>query len=158
MVVAIIAVLVGIAMLAGDAGRKVARDNKRANDIAIIRLKLETYRDQKGVYPAKLSQLVPTYMSSIPSDPSPGIEYQYAGLTFSTLTGTDTASCLTYHLGTTFETNGSVLSKRAGQEPLGNNLDKHYQICDGSNPDILDGTTDKVYDVVSPDAFQKINP
>jgi len=44
-------------------------DNETQNRLLIVALALRAYRVEHGAYPAKLSALVPTYLSAIPADP-----------------------------------------------------------------------------------------
>jgi len=44
-------------------------DNETQNRLLIVALALRAYRVEHGAYPAKLSALVPAYLSSIPGDP-----------------------------------------------------------------------------------------
>lgn len=85
----IIAVLVAIGMVSYSSVNKRSRDAKRRGDLEQMRSALELYRSENGYYPAvntlgwdtaaNLStELVPSFMPSIPSDPkSPDIRYSY---------------------------------------------------------------------------------
>lgn len=144
-VVAIIGVLSAIAIIGGLSARKVARDNQRVSDISLIQLKLEAYRDQNGVYPATLNQLVTSkYLPTLLKDPQ-GSDYLYVGTNVSRVDG----PCTGYHLGTILEAKNSSLDnakhKSAGYK------------CAGSTSGDFDasvnpsGATDNLYyDVVSP--------
>ncbi len=53
-------------------------DTRRIEDIHQIRVALELYREEKGVYPNDLNELVASgYMSVIPQDPSGNPNYSY---------------------------------------------------------------------------------
>lgn len=142
--VAIIAVLVGIAVVAGGSTRSAGRDNQRVSDIGLIRLKLEAYRDAKGIYPATLADLVSGgYLSVSPKDPSTKVDYYYSQLRF--VSG-DSSSCgVSYHLGANLETKSPALKQSAGG--IGGLL----TVCNGNDFTV---TPDKTYDVISPDAFK----
>ncbi len=149
-VIAIIAVLVGIITAAGNAAKKTVRDNQRVTDIRLLQVKIGSYREINGVYPATLDQLG---LSQMPLDPLTKAEYMYAGLSFSGST-----ECATYHLGATLETTANALSQKASQGILGNNRQTSYTLCTNSSITSgadFDGTAALVYDVVSPDSFQK---
>lgn len=145
-VVAIIIILVSIAILAGTSARSIARDNERVNNIAILRLKLEAYRDQKGVYPPTLDKLVSEkYISSIPVGTS-GHEYKYAGEAY-----TSGGACTDYHLGVLFETKSSALDKAvkkvAGNSCIGGGVSS---VPFNANVPFGNATDNLWYDVVSP--------
>jgi type II secretory pathway pseudopilin PulG len=142
-VVGIIIILVGIAIMAGNSARAVARDNQRLTDIRLLQLKLEDYRDQNGAYPATLDQLG---LTSMPQDPATHAPYQYAGLTFSGST-----NCLNYHLGATLETNASALGQRAGRS----NLPTPYVLCSESLNDFNATANPLIYDLASPSSFKQ---
>ena len=142
-VVAIIGILSAVAIIGGVSARRVARDNQRVSDISLLRLKLEAYRDQKGVYPATLDQLVSAgYLSVVPKDPQ-GNPYGYAGLPLSGST-----VCSSYHLGALLEAKSTSLSNAKPSS-------KSATVCSGSNADFeasvpTSGTNDLYYDFVSP--------
>lgn len=157
-VIAIIGILVVIAIMAGESAKKVARDNQRQSDIALLRIKLESYRGENGSYPATLEQLA---LSQMPLDPQSNQPYLYAGLVFDS--SANSANCMSYHLGATFETTASALKQKAGQGSLGSNLQIIYKLCSNDgivSGDDFDGTVSTTYDVVSPNAFQQaiVNP
>lgn len=53
------------------------RDWERYRNINDIRITLSSYINRLGGYPAKLSDLVPDFISEIPADPASGLEYHY---------------------------------------------------------------------------------
>ncbi|MFA5134165.1 MAG: hypothetical protein WC505_00035 [Patescibacteria group bacterium] len=58
-----------------------SRDNKRLTDMKMLRIMLESYRDDNGNYPETLDALVPDYLEVIPSNPGPGGQpYTYTGI------------------------------------------------------------------------------
>ena len=97
-VIGIIGVLIGLSIVAFQAARKSARDNKRKTDLAEIRSNIEIYRTDCGEYPAAItfgSALNGgvavcsgnVYMSLVPRDPmyaSTAKNYYYARLTTNT--------------------------------------------------------------------------
>lgn len=54
-----------------------ARDAQRKADIVQIKLGATLYQDANGVYPAFLGDMVPEYLSSVPTDPGTGELYSY---------------------------------------------------------------------------------
>lgn len=57
------------------------RDTKRLSDIKMIQVALESYKKASAAYPESLSQLVPTYLKDLPTNPSPGgMEYSYTAI------------------------------------------------------------------------------
>lgn len=89
-VIVVIAILAAITTVAYNGMQQRARDTDRTSDVMAIQKALELYRVDNGVYPSVgtdnigynvttlASALVPTYMSAIPSDPSPSaMNYQY---------------------------------------------------------------------------------
>ena len=135
-VIAIIIVLVAIAIAAGDAAKKVARDNQRKTDITLLQLKLEAYRGQNGLYPGTngLGDLVTkSFVSALPKDPANGNDYQYIPLQFSS------GAC-----GTSYELYATLENKNNDKHvTLTNGLSK----CGGTLPATVDGS---IYDVTSP--------
>lgn len=54
------------------------RDQKRAADLGEISVALQKFYDEKRSYPNSLQQLIPDYLSSLPTDPlSPKYNYRY---------------------------------------------------------------------------------
>jgi general secretion pathway protein G len=83
---AIIAVLMGVSLVAYQGTRKAARDSKRKADLEQIRSALEIYRtDQRTYYPSnsfpfdqKFFVGNDVYMEKVPTDPlSPTYKYHY---------------------------------------------------------------------------------
>lgn len=75
-VILIIAVLGAMGMVAYGQANKSARDGKRKADIESIRQALILYRTENGCYPASHNSIVPTYISTMPTDPQPS-SYSY---------------------------------------------------------------------------------
>lgn len=79
-VIAIIGILVAVGTVSYQRAVQLSRDSKRKTDLEQIRQALETYRSEIGSYPSTNTweaDLVPDYISSIPSDPKSN-EYVYA--------------------------------------------------------------------------------
>jgi len=135
-VIAIIGILASI-IIASLASAKVrARDAQRLDSIKEMRNALTLYyNDNQESYPSTLSQLVPTFLPSLPVDPLTGAQYQYAGLIV------DDTTCQEYHLGIALEQNIS-------NGPLASDTDAAAATeCTGSAVDF--SGTDPVYDVKS---------
>jgi prepilin-type N-terminal cleavage/methylation domain-containing protein len=144
--VSIIAVLSLIAIAAGMSAKANARDNQRLSDLKLIQIKLESFRDEKGAYPAKLEQLKSEFISQMPIDPVTKLEYRYAG---TTLEGSVAKTCLSYHLGAILETKRGIIPAPS------NKLKGINCINNGNTSDDFDApASDNWYDVESPDAFQ----
>ena len=68
-VVAIIGVLASIVIGSFSGSRERARDAVRISDLQQLSLNMALYRDANGTYPGDLSDLVPTFIPAVPSDP-----------------------------------------------------------------------------------------
>ena len=94
-VIAIIGMLAATVLTSLGAARSKGRDAKRISDLKNIELALALYADSnKGKCPAAIANLVSTYMTSEPKDPSDDKSYKYQ------CTGNK------YHVGASLE-NGS---------------------------------------------------
>jgi len=107
-VIAIIGILSSVVLASLNTARAKGRDARRVSDIKQIQLALELYADQNfGKYPTTLCTgtgcIAPTYISTLPTDPSAGASYKYAAL------GTGT-NCTGYHLGAVLEQSNPVLT------------------------------------------------
>ncbi|MEK7535854.1 MAG: type II secretion system protein [Patescibacteria group bacterium] len=93
-VIAIIGILSSVVLASLNTAREKARDARRISDIKNLQLALELHADDNdGNYADVLvDDLVPTYISSIPTDPSTGAAYLFAS---------DGGN--EYHLGATLE-------------------------------------------------------
>ena len=61
-----------------DLSNALSRDQKREQDLAALSEALQKYQAAKKSYPNSLQQLVPDYLSSLPTDPlSPKYSYRY---------------------------------------------------------------------------------
>ena len=89
-VIVIIAILAAITTVAYNGLQQRARDAERTSEVAALQKALELYRIDNGAFPSVgtdnigynvttlAAALVPTYMNTIPSDPSPSAtNYQY---------------------------------------------------------------------------------
>lgn len=110
-VIAIIGILASIVLASLNTARRKSRDARRIADIKQIQLALELYFDAASEYPTAASNALmsPTYMPSVPTDPTGAIAYRYHGLISNA--GTDcvaTDTCLFYHLGANLEESGNT--------------------------------------------------
>lgn len=79
-VISIIGILVATGIVSYQKAIQLSRDSKRKTDLEQIRQALETYRSEKGTYPATgtwQTDLSPSYITTIPTDPKSGT-YTYA--------------------------------------------------------------------------------
>jgi prepilin-type N-terminal cleavage/methylation domain-containing protein len=118
-VIAIIALLAGIIMASLTTARQKSRDSKRIADIKNIELALSLYYNDNYRYPVNIyasgsGTLIPTYLSSMPTDPSYQVTvatcatapttagcYPYAGIQSG-------SSCTSFHLGANLEQIGNT--------------------------------------------------
>ena len=105
-VISIMATMSAIVYSSFDASRAKSRDQKRISDISTIQISLEQYFQKNGIYPLTLSLLVPTYLSSIPTDPSTNMDY---GANYFPISKglSSSNNCVSYQLWTKFEINNS---------------------------------------------------
>jgi len=130
-VIAIIGILSSVVLASLNDARQKSRDAKRIADVKQMQLALELFFDSNGSYPSSTSQLAPSYISVVPTDPVGGGAYLYAGL------GSG-ATCTDYHLGTTLEQTTHTV--------LGSDADATAgTACTGSGTDFAG--TDPIYDV-----------
>ncbi len=148
-VIAIIGLLSSVVLSSLNTARSKGRDARRISDVKQIQLALELYADQNlGRYPQTLCTgttgcIAPTYISTLPTDPSTGANYAYAAL------GSLTA-CTGYHIGTALELNNPVLGGDADAVST-------TGICSGSNANFAGDSeactttsgTEKCFDVVN---------
>lgn len=80
------------------------RDLERYRAVEVIRIALNSYRGEMDDYPGSLDELIPRYLTAIPTDPSDGAPYAYV----KTTTG--------YRLSVIFEKN--ILAFAAGEHIL----------------------------------------
>ncbi|HYF13002.1 MAG TPA: type II secretion system protein [Candidatus Paceibacterota bacterium] len=112
MVIAIMGILAGIITASLGDARKSGRDAKRIADVKNIQLSLALYHNDNLRYPHSLSQLVPTYLASVPKDPDPNRTYIYVGLMPG---GANCGVGSKYHLGARLElATNPLLNEDAG--------------------------------------------
>ena len=160
-VVAIIGILVGIVIAAGDAAKKTTRDNQRRTDISLLQIKLEAYRaDNGGLYPTSLDQLTtPNSLGNVyitaatmPKDPLSKAEYMYDPLQL----GTNSATCgMSYYLRADLENNNPKYDIDFVNEL--SNSNPSFKSC-GTTDYVSTPTTpprgSQTYEVVSPEVSQ----
>ena len=101
-VIAIIGLLASIILVSLSSAKAKGRDARRISDLKQLQLALELYYDANSVFPATLSALTgPGYIATIPTDPMGGTQYTYVPYTSSAAT----PACISYHLGTSLESN-----------------------------------------------------
>lgn len=81
-VIAIIGILIAVGSISYTRAVKLSRDSRRKTDLEQIRQALETYRSENNAYPTDStlnSSLVPSYLTTMPTDPkaSTGAVYTY---------------------------------------------------------------------------------
>ena len=77
-VLGVISILAATVMVSLSDSRVKARDAQRVSELQNLKVALELYRDANGgTYPASLSDLTPTYVDPVPSDPLSGNAYTY---------------------------------------------------------------------------------
>jgi general secretion pathway protein G len=136
-VITIIGILSSITIASLNVSRAKGRDAARISDIKQLQLTLELYYNSgNNKYPAALSTLSPTYISTIPKDPKTDANYYYA----------QTGSGTGYHLGALLE----VYNDGA----LQNDVDATTTNFGGATSDCVNAgitvaTNERCYDVVS---------
>lgn len=100
-VIAIIGILAAVVMVSLNSARSKARDAQRKSDITNVSLANEMYYDAQTIpaYAAAISDMVPTYLARVPTDPQTAAAYTY------TPSGTPPSSytvCATLEAGGTF--------------------------------------------------------
>ena len=101
-VITIIGILTTLGTMSYVTSLKAARDTRRKTDLEQIRQALESYRSTSGIYPVAspgISALKPSYMTTIPTDPSTSASYGYLNPTSTT-----------YSLCTKLENSSSTLT------------------------------------------------
>lgn len=92
-VIAIMGIIIAVGTISYITALKQSRDTRRKTDLEQIRSALETYRSENGTYPNSLTLLSPTFMTTVPVDPSTSTDYTYT-----------LSSSYTYSLCATLET------------------------------------------------------
>jgi prepilin-type N-terminal cleavage/methylation domain-containing protein len=103
-VIAIIGILSSVVIASMNSARVKARDGRRVSDISSIKLALDLYYDEHQSYPLNYSALAtglaPSYIPTIPVDPSTSHTYYYAAMGCA---AGPVAPCTGYHLGAILE-------------------------------------------------------
>ena len=131
-VIAIIGILSSIVLASLNTARQKSRDARRVADIKQIQLAMQLYYDASSTYPTALSELAPTYIATIPTDPVGQAAYPYERLN----------SGASYHIGADLED--------ANNQALNSDLDAVNTIIDAADDDHScnnDLTTRFCYDV-----------
>ena len=96
-VIAIIGILSSVVLTNLNGTRQKARDVKRIADVMQLQLALQLYFDShSGKYPGRLSDLLPDYISPLPTPPSGAGQTNYTYVPLNT-------TCNSYHLGAVLE-------------------------------------------------------
>lgn len=106
-VIAIIGLLASVVLLALNSARARSRDAKRLADVRQVSSAIELYVNDNGALPASLGALVPTYMPTLPTAPTPA-------------DGTCTSTTNTYTYSNTTPTNGYSIAFCLGASAGGN--------------------------------------
>jgi prepilin-type N-terminal cleavage/methylation domain-containing protein len=151
-VIAIIGILATIILTSLSTARAKGRDAKRISDLNNIKLALEEYYNDNGMYPKDIystnssaappgNGLAPTYISVMPYDPLDAgtLTDKYTYTAIPPGSGDTPVNCnsaagypIAYHLGTSLElSNNSVLLSDVDFDPTGSS----YPYCNGYSPD-----------------------
>lgn len=76
-VIAIIGILSSIVLASLNTARQKSRDARRVADIKQLQLAMQLYYDASSTYPTVLTELVPTYIATVPTDPVGQAPYGY---------------------------------------------------------------------------------
>lgn len=119
-VIAIIALLASIVLVALNSARARARDSKRVADVRQLITSMELYYNDHSGYPLSIGTLVPSYINTLPYEPTPAdgscpvvaanTVYPY------TQVGSGTSYTITFCLGTQ---TGSLHSGTRTASPAG---------------------------------------
>lgn len=141
-VIAIIGILSSVVLASLNSARQKSRDARRVADIKQLQTALELYYDaNSSVYPVKLADLAPTYIPSIPLDPSTNAVYAYTALD----TNSAAATCESYHLRATLENTANTSGPLAADSDAAAGT-----ACTNgaTSPSVADAIgTDPIYDV-----------
>lgn len=129
-VIAIIGILSSVVLASLNGARKKGRDARRISDVKQIQLALEMYYDSNSSeYPDNLSDLDPTYISVVPTDPQSSAAYSYENLTNASAScAVSSGVCASYVLGATLEdsTNSALNSDIDGTVAITDCADTVY--------------------------------
>lgn len=98
-VIGIMGTLVTILLPNFIGARQRGQDSRRKLDIGNFAAALENYRSVNGTYPAAKTDLVPTYITTLPTDPVSGYTYEYTSLPTLCTNSGDPSYCTDYTLG-----------------------------------------------------------
>lgn len=139
-VIAIIGILSSVVLASLNDARLKSRDAKRIADLKQIQLALELFFDSEGGYPTAAqfaatdgTGLVPTYMATLPKDPTTGGNYAYSGL--------GSTACTSYHLGAVLEQSGNKILDTDIDATQGTECDLSTDFDGGGNADCETATT-----------------
>lgn len=135
-VIAIFGILASVVLASLNVVRIKSRDSRRTSDIRNLQIALGAYATaNSSSYPTTLNGLVPTYIATLPTDPSgtvtAPISYRYAALGVG-------AGCSSYHLGATLEDATNQVLSSDSDATAGSK-------CTGSSNDFVG--TDPMFDV-----------
>lgn len=116
--ISIVSIISAVGLVGYGQAQKFARDSKRKQDLKSIQLALELYKQVNNSYPASINAVVPTYISTIPTDPK-GPSYSYY---LNSATCGNFAANQFYYVAATLESDTD--SER--------NAVKLYKSCDGN--------------------------
>ena len=151
-VIAIIGILSSVVLASLNSARRKGRDARRVADIQQVQLALELYFDSAREYPDALSQLAPTYIPVVPSDPTTLALYPYDNYadTARTACVEATGSCLSYQLGALLEdtTPAALQSDRDMNAVVGTGPDGLSTAAACAADAVATIATDRCYDVM----------
>lgn len=98
-VIAVIAILMGVGFFTYANAQLKGRDSRRKSDLLALKGALELSRqDAGGFYPTSLASLAPTYIKILPKDPKTASDYVYTPQPTNC-----TTACTSYFIQTTLE-------------------------------------------------------
>ena len=104
--IVVIGILASVVLASLNSARIKGRDARRVSDVKQLQLGLELFYDANQTYPTALSQLSPTYINRIPTDPAGGAyTYSYCTTDF-------------YHLGASLEGATALLEEDSDSTTL----------------------------------------
>ncbi|MBI3983669.1 prepilin-type N-terminal cleavage/methylation domain-containing protein [Candidatus Microgenomates bacterium] len=107
-VIVVIAILIALTLPNLFGLQRRARDDDRKNDLKNVQSALETFYSDESVYPDALADLVPDYISAIPTDP------QGAAYTYAPVPAGCTTNCTSWSLTADLENNNDPQADASG--------------------------------------------